>query len=305
MLVADSLLYTIAFLLLVRRAMCYNWKKELSFLLLFLAAGAALAVYENASLAIMLAGIMVFNGMASSYHSRENYAFFVLAILFIMPIYAMTLLISQSMLLGLLSCAYFFSKPAKRTSVAVERRRDAIQVVMGLALICAFALFAALYVKVAIILAILLGSVVGNYSVRNKKSAISKRLHALERKDAVLGQGAVWLTVGTLVALSFLNSGQIIAVLAAVFVGDAVATIVGTTYKHPLPYNKGKSVEGTLAYFFVAALLSFPFIGYAGVAAALVGALVESSPKHVDDNFDTALALTLLLLLFGYAGIAH
>ena len=302
---ANEVLYIIAFLLFIHRAIYFKRKRQFVFLVLFLAAGAALAVYESASLAIMLLGIMIFNGMTSTYHSRENYVFFLLAVLFVLPIYPMTILIAQSMLLGFLSCAYFFSKPAKRENVALERKRDVIQVVMGLVLICAFVLFAAVYVKIATIFAILFASVVGNYSVRNKKHAISKRLQALERRDAVLGQGALWLAIGALVAISFLNTNQIIAVVAAVFIGDAVATLVGTSYGHPLPYNKRKSVEGTLSYFLAAALISFPFIGYAGIAAALVGALVESSPMHVDDNLDAALALTLLFLLLRYAGIMH
>ena len=299
----DALLFVIAALLLVYKRICTKKKYELSLLLLFLIAGTVLALYEKADLAIMLLGIIVFNGIASTYRSKENYVFFLLAIFFILPNLTLSLLISQSMLLGFLSCTFFFNKHTARLSAAAERRRDIIQMLMGLVAVFSFAAFAAVYVKVALMLLIIIFSVLGNFSVRNTKSGISRFLNSLERRDAMFGQGAMWLAIGTLVAFSFLSGRIIIAVLAAVFVGDAAATIVGTFYRRPLPYNKKKSVWGTVAYFVVTSLLTFPFVGYVGIATAAVGALVESAPQHIDDNLDTAVVLTLMIKLLGYFGL--
>ena len=301
MLTLSYLFYAVATLLPIRRLMCVEKKSQIFFLALALAAGAALSWYEQADLSIMLLGIMIFNGVASTYHTKENYAFFLLAIFFMFPIYMLAVLIAQSMLLGFLSCAYFFLKPAKRSSAAVERRRDLIQILMGLVVVFSFALFAEIYVKIALMFLILAFSLVGNFVIRNKKNKFSRMLNSLERRDAMFGQGAIWLAIGTLVALSFISGQLIIAVLAAVLVGDAVATIVGTTYKLPLPYNEKKSALGTIAYLVSTALLTFPFVGYAAVSVALVGAFVESLPVHVDDNFDTAVALTVLIKLLSYA----
>ncbi len=301
----DSLvLYAIALLLLIHWTLSMRRNKEIAFLLVFLAAGATLALYQGVDMLLLLLGVLIFNGMASTYYSKKNYVFFLLALFFIQMVQYSTVLIAQAMLLGFMSAAYFFLGNPRRASVQVERRRDVAQIVMGLAFIAAFVLVAAVYVKLLLISAILIASVVGNFSVSNGKSKMSKILRSFERRDAVFGQGAVWLAAGALVAMSFLNNLGIAAVLVALFVGDAVATLAGTTYRWPLPYNRKKSLAGTAAYFAVTAVISFPFIGPLCLLTALVAAVVESAPWHIDDNFDTAVILTALLLLLGFAGIA-
>ncbi len=292
----DSIvLYALALLLLVHRFMCTK-RKPAVFLTAALAAGAALALYEGADVLLMLLGILIFNGLVSTYRSRENYAFFLLAIIFAVPFYYLITLVSQTALLGLLSGAYLFLGRSRRSSVIVEKRRDVVQIILGLALVSLFAVFPVAYVKLLLIVAILVSSTLINFSMRNRKSRVSKLLHSFERGGAVLGQGAMWLAAGTLVIVSFLNGAVMIAALIAIFVGDAIATLMGTEYKTPLPYNKKKSIAGTLGYFAATAVIAFPFIGYACLLVALVGALVESLPRHIDDNFDTAIALTALLL---------
>ena len=295
----DSIvLYALALLLLVHRFMCTK-RKPAVFLTAALAAGAALALYEGADVLLMLLGILIFNGLVSTYRSRENYAFFLLAMIFVVPFYYLTTLVSQALLLGFLSGAYLFAGQNERASTTVERRRDVIQTILGLALISLFAFFPSAYVKLLLIAAILVASLLGGFSVRNRKSKVSKLLHLLERSGAVLGQGAMWLAAGALVAISFLNGAAMVAVLIAIFIGDAMATLIGTTYRKPLPYNKRKSIAGTLGYFAATAIIAFPFVGYACLLVALVGAVMESLPTHIDDNFDTAVALTVALLFLG------
>ena len=284
-------LYPLALLLLIYRVGCAK-QREIPFLALFLAAGAALALYEHADMLLMLTGILVFNGMVSTYHSKENYAFLILAVFLIIPISYFTAFVSQMMLLGFLSGAYFFMGQANRAGADVERRRDVVQIILGLAFIAAFAFEPALYVRLILISAILVASLIGNFSVRNRKSTISRTLHSFERSGANLGQGAMWLAAGALVAMSFLNNTGLVAALVALFVGDASATLVGTTYRKPLPYNSKKSIAGTFAYFLTTAIVSFPFVGYLGLLTGAVAALVESSPVHIDDNFDTVVVLT-------------
>ncbi len=301
----DSIvLYAIALLLLVYRLM-YAKRKDAAFLAVSLAAGAVLAVYVNADLLLMLLGILIFNGLASTYHSKTNYAFFFLALFFTYLVYSTPELLAQAMLLGFLSAAYFFTKHSKRMNVDIERKRDIAQVVLGFGFIASFLFVPGEYVRLALMLAILVFSFVGNYSSSNRKSTLSKVLYSFEREDAILGQGAMWLAAGALVALSFLNDRGLAAVLIAIFLGDAVATLVGTSLGKPrLPYNKDKSVPGTVAYFLVTAVAAFPIIGYPALPIALVAALVESKPKHIDDNLDTAVILTILLSILGYASIA-
>lgn len=300
----DSIvLYALAFLLVVHKLFSCPKKRDLEFLAAFLIAGTALALYEGADLLLMLSGVLIFNGMVTTYHSKKNYAFFLLAVFFIAPIYHSTTLIAQMMLAGFMSGAYFFVGHSKRADISIEKKRDIAQVILGMAFILAFAFLAETYVKLLLIAAILLFSAIGNFSVSNKKNLFSKTLHSFERSGTILGQGAMWLAAGALVAMSFLNNTGLVAVLVAILLGDAVATLVGTSYKKPLPYNKGKSIWGTLSYFVTTAVISFPFVGYIGIAIALVAALIESAPRHIDDNFDTAVALTVLLALLGYASI--
>lgn len=298
------MLYLLIFLLLARKTVTLEKKKVkigVCFLLSFLAIGAALALYEGADIALMISGILIFNGVVSSYHSKENYAFFILALFFLSRIYYFSTLISQVVLLGFLSGAYVFLKPNKRYGDRVELRRDFIQILCGIVLICVLVIFSQVYVKLFLVLLVLAASTVGNYGVRNKNGWISNKLYALERKNAVLGQGAMWLAMGTMAATSFLSGNQLVAVLSAILIGDAAATIAGMLYKVPIPYNRSKSVVGTAAYFISTAVVSFPFIGYAAILTALVAALVESAPKQIDDNFDTAIVLIVLIKLLGYA----
>ncbi|MGA3020820.1 MAG: hypothetical protein ABSD68_02630 [Candidatus Micrarchaeales archaeon] len=298
-----TILYPLAFLLFIRRIVMMQKKWELAFLLTILVVGTALALYEGESVAAMLAGIMIFNGIVTTFRSNQNYAFLILALLFMVPIYVFSTLIAQSMFLGFLSGAYFFSKHNIRRGGNVEKRRDVIQIVFGIVLIGIFVTFPQIYANFLLELLILLAAVLGNYAIRNMKSTMSGVLHWFERSDAALGQGAMWLAIGMLAATSFLSGGHVIAVIAAIMIGDAVATLVGMTYRIALPYNKRKSILGTLAYFLSATLFSFPFIGYISILTSLVAALSESSPKQIDDNFDTSVVLVTMIKILSYAGI--
>jgi dolichol kinase len=303
MMLQDIVLYAISALLFARRAMCSKNKRDMMFLVAFIIAGVALALYEGASVPIMLEGILIFNGVVSSYHSKENYALTALAIFFILPFYMFSALLAQSLLLGFLSGSYFFLEANRAGTGKMEVKRDVIQIAFGLAFMLSLAKIPYLYNALFIIILILVGSAVGNYGVSNKKSAISRILYSFERKNAVLGQGAMWLALGVLAAISFLSPSQIAAVISAILIGDAVATLVGTSIRIPLPYNRKKSAAGTIAYFAFAAALSFPFVGYIGIATALVAALVESATKQIDDNFDTAVVLVVVIKLLSFAGL--
>jgi dolichol kinase len=56
-------------------------------------------------------------------------------------------------------------------------------------------------------------------------------------------------------------------------------------------------VEGTLAFFFSTAILSYFFIGPLAIVLALLTALVESLPAKFDDNFTIPLVSILLYML--------
>jgi dolichol kinase len=296
------ILYPLAFLLFIRRIVMIQRKWELAFLLAVIATGTVLAIYEGESVAAMLAGMMIFNGIVTTFRSKQNYAFLLLALLFIAPLYTFSTLISQTMFFGFLSGAYFFSRKSMKKGGNVEKRRDVVQIAFGIVLIGIFVMLPQIYANLLLELLILLAAVLGNYALRNEKSTMSGILHLFERSDAALGQGALWLAIGMLAATSFISGGHVIAVIAAIVIGDAAATLVGMTYRIALPYNKRKSIFGTLAYFLSATLVSFPFIGYISILTSLVAALSESSPKQIDDNFDTAVILVTLIKILSYVG---
>ncbi len=297
------LLYLLALVLLAYRLYISQTRKEVLLLLACIAAGSVLAAYEGVNIAILLAGIMIFSCMASTYHTKDNYLTVLIALFYIADFYTLPTFMAQAMFLGILSGAFFFMKSNKDRNFRLERRRDIFQILLGLILIAAFCFIPQAYAKLMVILLATLASPIGNYAIMNKKSSVSKAVYSLERRGAALGQGALWLLMGTLLAISFLSATEVIAVIASIFIGDSVATLVGTTYKSPLPYNKKKSISGTLSYFVSAAVLSFPFVGYVGLLTAACAAIVESFPKQIDDNFDTAFALTILIKILAYAGL--
>jgi dolichol kinase len=71
-----------------------------------------------------------------------------------------------------------------------------------------------------------------------------------ERKNVRFpGYGAFWYVVGALLLVLFLrNANEIAAAIIALAAGDAAATIFGILGRHPLPYNRMKTVEGSVAF---------------------------------------------------------
>lgn len=118
-----------------------------------------------------------------------------------------------------------------------------------------------------------------------------------ERKNPPLpGWGSACYAAGVLLAISFLtDASQIAAVIFILGIGDALSTLVGLRGRIPLPYNAGKTLEGTAAMFFVS-LGAFWFVGPVAVPLALAAAFAESLPR-VDDNLSVPIACTAVLLV--------
>ena len=120
-----------------------------------------------------------------------------------------------------------------------------------------------------------------------------------EDREKMPGRGAILYGAAVgLTALLFppLPAAGGVAVLAA---GDAASTIVGKGWgRHPLPWNKRLSVEGSLGFVIPATLLLSSFLSFGiALAAAVAGALVETIPWGIDDNVTIPLSVGLLLWL--------
>ncbi len=118
-----------------------------------------------------------------------------------------------------------------------------------------------------------------------------------ERKDAKLpGWGSACYAAGNLMLLTFLTDAHAIAACMIILaLGDSVSTIIGRRGKIKIPYNRSKTVEGSLA-FFIASLSAYLFIGPPAVLLAALAALVESLPG-LEDNLTIPVACTAFILI--------
>ncbi len=87
------------------------------------------------------------------------------------------------------------------------------------------------------------------------------------------------------------------AAIAAFALGDSTASIFGRAFgRRQLPFNKGKTLEGSLISFFFAFFASLYFVGpLIALAAAGTAVIVESLPLPVNDNLATPVVTGLIL----------
>ena len=129
-----------------------------------------------------------------------------------------------------------------------------------------------------------------------------KAMHAVESVRILFENSSGYTnSMGLILFLGVFKSVDLgIFFIITLYFADAVATIVGLSIRQPrLPYNKGKSVAGTLG-FFACASLGYFFIGPYAIAFAAVLAIVESLPlgNKLDDNIILSIAFILLSYIF-------
>ncbi len=122
---------------------------------------------------------------------------------------------------------------------------------------------------------------------------------SLERDGARFpGWGPALYLVGLLMIATVLqNADDVAAAILILGVSDGASTLVGLHGRHPLPYNRRKTVEGTLVFFFTS-LFGYVFIGPAIVPLAFLAALAESSNVPIDDNLLVPLVSVIYLFIF-------
>jgi HAD superfamily phosphoserine phosphatase-like hydrolase len=109
----------------------------------------------------------------------------------------------------------------------------------------------------------------------------------------------VYFALGILFTLVLFRAPVSSAAIASFALGDSTASIFGAiASKRPLPFNKGKTLEGSLAGFFFAFLAGSFFVQplWALVGAA-VAMIVECLPLPVNDNILVPLCTGLALML--------
>ena len=266
---------------------------------LFLALGFILFEIESRGIEaiLYLSLLLLFNLLATNYGSKKGIVFSIL-LLVALPFSKSGILLAQSGFLGIMpSMLKLIEKSEnKKENKRLEISRDVVHLIIGIAIIS----FAALLPdpRQLIVALIIMGFILGSYTIISK-GKFSRMLYKFERKNTYFGSGAIWLALGALLAMGFIFSRNfLIAVLAAIFIGDPLATIVGVKFgKHRIFYNREKSVEGSSAYFFAVFAVSYPFIDLYALPVALIAAFVESWGIKIDDNLMVPIILSILLFL--------
>jgi HAD superfamily phosphoserine phosphatase-like hydrolase len=109
----------------------------------------------------------------------------------------------------------------------------------------------------------------------------------------------VYFAVGILLALLLFRAPISSAAIAIFALGDSTASIFGRFFlNRPLPFNKAKTLEGSLAGFFFAFLGGSFFIPpMKALVGAAVAMTVEYLPLPVNDNVSVPLCTGLVLAL--------
>jgi HAD superfamily phosphoserine phosphatase-like hydrolase len=129
-------------------------------------------------------------------------------------------------------------------------------------------------------------------------SAITR--HAASQAELYdFAKAPLYFAIGILITLLLFPAPVSSAAIAIFALGDSTASLFGRRLaKKPLPFNKGKTVEGSIAGFFFAFLAGSIFIS---PAKALIGAAVamaiECLPLPVNDNVPIPLCTGLALVL--------
>ncbi len=109
----------------------------------------------------------------------------------------------------------------------------------------------------------------------------------------------LYFAAGILIALLLFPAPVRSATIAIFALGDSTASLVGGALsKKPLPFNKGKTLEGSLFGFFFAFLAGSFFVSHiVALIGAAVAMIIESLPLPVNDNILIPLCTGLVLTL--------
>lgn len=180
-----------------------------------------------------------------------------------------------------------------------ELKRQIFHIVLGIVTLSVLLLFGRGFMVAAVFFTIIIGSLLINARLLGKKIILVEWFEKnFERPDVMFpGWGSACYAAGALIALTFLSDiGSIAAIIFILGIGDGIATVIGKKGRVKLPYNKNKTLEGTIAFFF-ASLPAYYFVGPLVIPLAIAGALVESIDFKIDDNLMIPIVCTALVLV--------
>jgi dolichol kinase len=187
-----------------------------------------------------------------------------------------------------------------RKEKSKEIVRDVIQIIMGGIIIAMLAFFKPNASVPMVFTLIILGYAVNDLSGEKSLGGAYKAVESrLERSGVVYGSGALYIAAGTALVIGFVvNPLFVMFGMIVLFFSDSAATIVGISIDFvKLPYNKDKSLMGSLAFLIVAASLGYLVIGVNALILAVPLAFIESLNTHLDDNVSVAIAIVIASVL--------
>lgn len=126
---------------------------------------------------------------------------------------------------------------------------------------------------------------------------VEKWLKSVGRKGEIPGEGAMYNALGVLFVLGLLRNDPVEAISAILILafGDGLATYLGTAYgRHRLPWNKKKTLEGSVG-FAAGAMLTLLILPLpVTVLAIVLATLIESLPLKLNDNMTLPTATSLI-----------
>ncbi len=301
-------IYVLTLLLFAMKAM----KARLSRLYLL---GAALIIgalvsfvygFGLAAVVSVLFGIVLFNLILSKELRGVHMPAAVLGLVYLLVFYQNgPVALSLAMALGVSSeLLSEIGSQRKVSNAGIELRRDFVHLFGGIILFLLFFGLSYNFAGYAADYIFIIGILVVFYAELWRSNRLSMSLYKIEKHKGYVGYGAIWLGIGTLLSYVFLDKSFFLLALAAIYFADPVATFVGTYWKSfRLPWNRKKSLYGSVSYFAIVAVLGYPLVGPFSLLFALVGAAVESLALKLDDNFSVAVALVALYYLLAFAGV--
>jgi phosphoserine phosphatase len=180
-----------------------------------------------------------------------------------------------------------------------ETKRQIFHLMIGIPFIAILLYYGREFALAAVLVFYIAGSIAINLRLMRMKTVVVEWMEEqFERRNVLFpGWGGATYLVGILMPLAFLaNVNQIAASIFILAVGDSLSTLVGRMGKAKLPYNKKKTLEGSLA-FLLSSLLAYYFVGPVIVPLALIAAAVESLPFDVDDNLTIPVVCVIFFLV--------
>ncbi len=296
-------LFVVLLYMLWIRIRMFNTREGI-FLFTAIIIGLLLFLFEQTNIYVILGlelGILTFNGLLNSHSPRMRTYYVSMSVLYLTLLHWVgLLLLAQAMLIGLLSSITNIKEiKSKNVNRKIEIERDVVHILAGIFFILLF-YFESAPIAISVLMTVILGGIlaISVGEIYKGKGLIPQLMYRFERNGTTLGRGALWLALGALLPVAFLSSHDVLLVFSAVFIGDPIATIVGVYIGGiKLPYNKSKSLSGTLAYFISTTAIASIFIGLSAIIIGAVGAIVESIKLKFDDNFTVSLVLVILILL--------